>query len=31
MKFYQRCGFIIVSQEIDEDTSEEEYTMEWHR
>ena len=31
VKFYQRCGFIIVNQEIDEDTSEEEYTMEWHR
>ena len=31
VKFYQQCGFIIVNQEIDEDTSEEEYTMEWHR
>ena len=31
VKFYQRCGFIIVSQEIDKDTSEEEYSMEWHR
>ncbi|MGN0353844.1 MAG: GNAT family N-acetyltransferase, partial [Muricoprocola sp.] len=31
VEFYQRCGFIIVNQEIDEDTSEEEYTMEWHR
>ena len=31
VNFYQRCGFIIVNQEIDEDTSEEEYTMEWHR
>lgn len=29
-KFYEYCGFRIVKQEIDEDTSEEEYTMEWH-
>lgn len=31
VSFYQQCGFAIVSQEIDKDTSEEEYTMEWHR
>lgn len=30
VKFYEYCGFRIVKQEIDEDTSEEEYTMEWH-
>ena len=29
--FYQHRGFKIVNQEIDENTSEEEYTMEWHR
>ena len=29
-KFYEYCGFRIVKQEIDEDTSQEEYTMEWH-
>ena len=29
--FYQHCGFKIVNQKIDENTSEEEYTMEWHR
>lgn len=27
--FYQYCGFRIVNQVIDENTSEEEYTMEW--
>ena len=30
VKFYEHCGFLIVKQEIDENTSEEEYTMEWH-
>ena len=30
VKFYEHCGFRIVKQEIDEDTSEEEYMMEWH-
>ena len=29
--FYQHRGFKIVNQETDENTSEEEYTMEWHR
>ncbi len=29
--FYQHCGFKIVNKETDENTSEEEYTMEWHR
>ena len=29
--FYQHRGFKIVNQKIDENTSEEEYTMEWHR
>ena len=29
--FYQNRGFEIVSQEIDGNTSEEEYTMEWYR
>ena len=29
--FYQHRGFKIVNQEIDENTSEEEYRMEWHR
>ena len=29
--FYQHRGFKIVNQEIDENTAEEEYTMEWHR
>ena len=29
--FYQHRGFKIVNHEIDENTSEEEYTMEWHR
>ena len=29
--FYQHHGFKIVNQEIDENTSEEEYRMEWHR
>ncbi|OLR63185.1 hypothetical protein BHF69_11095 [Anaerostipes sp. 992a] len=29
--FYKHCGFKIVNQEIDANTSEEEYTMEWHR
>lgn len=29
--FYQHCGFKIVNQEIDENTSEEEYTMEWRK
>ena len=29
--FYQHHGFKIVNQETDENTSEEEYTMEWHR
>lgn len=29
--FYQNCGFKIVNQKTDENTSEEEYTMEWHR
>lgn len=29
--FYQHRGFKIVNQEIDESTSEEEYTMEWNR
>lgn len=29
--FYQYFGFKIVNCEIDENTSEEEYTMEWHR
>ena len=28
---YQHRGFKIVNQETDENTSEEEYTMEWHR
>lgn len=31
VKFYQHCGFRIVNQKIDENTSEEEYTMEWYR
>ena len=29
--FYQHRGFKIVNHEIDENTSEEEYTMEWNR
>ena len=29
--FYQHRGFKIVNQETDENTSEEEYTMEWNR
>ena len=29
--FYKHCGLKIVNQEIDVNTSEEEYTMEWHR
>ena len=29
--FYQNRGFKIVNQKTDENTSEEEYTMEWHR
>ena len=29
--FYQHRGFKIVNQETDENTSEDEYTMEWHR
>ena len=29
--FYQHRGFKIVNQEIDENTAEGEYTMEWHR
>ena len=29
--FYQHRGFKIVNQKIDENTSEEESTMEWHR
>ena len=29
--FYQHRGFKIINQETDENTSEEEYTMEWHR
>lgn len=29
--FYQHRGFKIVNQETDENTSEEEYTMEWYR
>ena len=31
VKFYRHCGFRIVKQGIDEDTSEKEYTMEWYR
>ena len=31
VSFYQHYGFQIKNQEIDESTSEEEYTMEWHR
>ena len=29
--FYQNRGFKIVNQKTDENTSEEEYTMKWHR
>lgn len=29
--FYQHRGFKIVNQKTDENTSEEEYTMKWHR
>ena len=29
--FYQNRGFKIVNQKVDENTSEEEYTMEWYR
>ena len=31
VSFYQHYGFQIINQGIDESTSEEEYTMEWHR
>lgn len=31
VSFYQHNGFQIINQRIDESTSEEEYTMEWHR
>lgn len=31
VSFYQQYGFQIINQGIDESTSEEEYTMEWHR
>lgn len=31
VSFYQHYGFQIKNQEIEESTSEEEYTMEWHR
>lgn len=31
VSFYQHYGFKIINQGIDESTSEEEYTMEWHR
>ena len=30
VSFYQHYGFQIINQGIDESTSEEEYTMEWH-
>ena len=31
VSFYQHYGFQIINHGIDESTSEEEYTMEWHR
>lgn len=31
VSFYQHYGFQIINQGIDESTSEEEYTMRWHR